>query len=151
MKLGAEALLDSNVLVAAVVSTHDDNEPSAALLATASPGRFALAAHSFAEAFVTLTKQGPWAAFNWTARDALIGLEYVLPRLTVVGLSPAQTADAVRRYAQAGLIGARVYDHLIGSVAVHHAIPRIITLNLRHMRSLFPALDVVEPADALTR
>jgi len=65
----------------------------------------------------------------------------------LVGLTPAQTYDAVRDYAAEGGIGARVYDKLIGQAAVLHGIGAIVTWNARHMRGLFPDRDVCTPAE----
>jgi hypothetical protein len=64
-----------------------------------------------------------------------------------VGLTAAQTFDATRTFAQDGGIGARLYDRLIGEAAIIHEIPVIITLNIGHMRSLFPTLTVVTPKE----
>jgi predicted nucleic acid-binding protein len=62
-----------------------------------------------------------------------------------LGLTPAQTFEATRRYAASGGIGARLYDALIGEAAVLHGIPDIVTWNTGHMRGLFPNLDVLTP------
>jgi hypothetical protein len=67
----------------------------------------------------------------------------------LLGLSPAQTFDAVRTYANAGGIGARVYDHLIGQAATTAGIPCIITWNTGHLRSLFSSLTVETPTSFL--
>ena len=149
MKPFAEALLDSNVVIAALAEEHDHHGPSAALFADGLARRYAIAAHSFAEVFVTLTRRGPRAAFGWSAVQAAAMLESVAASTQMVGLSPAQTFDAIRRYAGASGVGPRLYDHLIGMAAVQYGIPRIVTWNLRHMRDLFPALDVVDPVAAL--
>lgn len=63
----------------------------------------------------------------------------------LVGLTPAQSFDAVGSFAGSGGIGARPYDGLIGEAAVVHNIPAIVTWNTPHMRSLFPELAVSTP------
>ncbi len=146
--MAAEALLDSNVVIAMVAEAHEHHAASAALLPAGGERRFAVAAHSYAEAYATLTRQGASAVFRWSAADAWGTLESVAAATVLVGLSPAQTFDTVRRYAEDGGIGARLYDRLIGQVAVQYAISRIITWNVRHMRGLFPSLDVRNPAAA---
>lgn len=70
---------------------------------------------------------------------------------TFVGLSPARSSDTVRSFAENGAVGARLYDRLIGQVAIQYAILRIVSWNVRHMRDLFPDLDVCDPVDALAR
>lgn len=141
-----EALLDSNVIIAMVAEAHEHHAASAALLPIGREGRFAVAAHSYAEAFATLTRRNASAAFRWPAEDAWATLASIAAATRLVGLSPAQTFDAIRAYAEDGGIGARLYDRLIGQFAIHYAIPRIVTWNVGHMRDLFPGLDVVDPA-----
>ena len=145
----ASALLDSNVVVAAVAATHQHHAPSAALFAANETRRFAVAAHSYAEALVTLTKRGPGGPFRWPAAEAWLVLQSIVAETTLLGLTPAQTLGAVRSYAEGGGIGPRLYDRLIGEVAVHHAIPRIITWNVAHMQGLFPELVVQTPTQLL--
>ena len=144
-----EALLDSNVIIAMVAEEHEHHAASAALMPDASSRRFAVAAHSYAEAYATLTRRSANAVFRWSAEDAWGTLESVAGATILVGLSPAQTFDTIRGYAEDGGIGPRLYDRLIGQVAVQCAIPRIITWNVGHMRDLFPGLEVVDPVTAL--
>ena len=149
MKPSVDALLDSNVLVALVAEAHERHPASAALFADQPRQGFAVAAHSYAEVYHTLTRRGPRAAFAWAPRDAWATLESVRALTTLLGLSPAQMIGTVRNYAASGGIGARLYDRLIGEVAVRNRIPRIVTWNLGHMRDLFPELEVLDPEAAL--
>ncbi len=66
---------------------------------------------------------------------------------SLIGLTASQTFDSIRIYAQGGGIGARLYDLLIGEAAIAHAIPRIVTWNVGHMRGLFPDLTIMTPRD----
>lgn len=141
----AEALLDSNVLVAMLAEAHEHHAPSLALVLSDEPAGFAVCAHSYAEAYSTLTRRGEHAPFRFTPEEAWAALESVRAITTLVGLTPAQTFDAIRSYAQTGGVGARLYDRLIGEAAVAHDIKTLITWNLGHMRSLFPSLAVVTP------
>ena len=142
----AEALLDSNVVIAMLVEAHEHHVPSLNLLLDRDPARFAVAAHSYAEAYSTLTRRGERAPFQFTPEEAWAALESVRAVTTLVGLDPPRTLDAIRDYARGGGIGARLYDRLIGEAAVANGIPRIVTWNDRHMRSLFPHLGVTTPA-----
>ncbi len=74
-------------------------------------------------------------------------MESVRTITALVGLTPAQTFDAIRSYAQTGGVGARLYDRLIGGAAVAHDIKIIVTWNVGHMRGLFPSLTVLTPKD----
>ena len=143
----AEALLDSNVIIASISSEHPHHRASRALFELSPPRNFAIAAHSFSEAYVTLTRQGGAGIFGLRADEAWAALDMLRTRANLVGLTASQSLDTVRTYAAGGGIGARLYDALIGQTAVMHAIPTIITWNTRHMKGLFPGLDVATPVD----
>jgi predicted nucleic acid-binding protein len=143
----AEALLDTNVIIGALAEAHEHHAPSLALFTGEGAPRLAVAAHSYAEAYATLTRRGERAPFRFTAEEAWAALESVAAVTALVGLTPAQGFAAVRAFAQAGGIGARLYDRLIGEAAVAHDLPAIITWNVGHMRSLFPSLEIVTPLD----
>ena len=140
-----DALLDSNVIIAMVAEGHEHPVASAALM-EGQAKRFAVAAHSYAEAYTTLTRKSAGAPFQWSSEDAWATLQSVAAATGLVGLSPAQTFDTIRSYAENGGIGARLYDRLIGQIAVQYGISRIITWNISHMRGLFPMLDIQAPA-----
>jgi predicted nucleic acid-binding protein len=146
--LKAAALLDSNVLIAMLAEAHEHHRPSLDLLIGKKDADYAVSAHSYAEAYSTLTRQGERGPFRFPPAEAWAALESVRAVTALVGLTAAQTFDAIRSYAQGGGIGARLYDLLIGQAAIVHEIPAIITWNVGHMRSLFPALTIVTPADA---
>jgi predicted nucleic acid-binding protein len=142
---GAAALLDSNVVIASLAEEHEHHAASLALLTAGDPGSFAVTAHSFAEAYATLTRRGDRAPFGFTATEARAALESVRAVVALIGLTPSQIFDTVCRYADLGGIGPRLYDALIGEAAVAHGIPAIVTWNTRHMAGLFPKLTVVNP------
>ena len=140
------ALLDSNVVLASVVETHQHHAPSNALFGDFPAQSFAVAAHSYSEVYANLTRKAPTSPFHWQAEEAIAALESVAARCALVGLTHAQTFDAIREFASEGGIGPRLYDKLIGQSAVLNGLDAIITWNLGHMRSLFPSLDVQDPA-----
>jgi len=140
-----DALLDSNVLIATLVEAHEHHGPSLDLLVNYSETQFAISAHSYAEAYSTLTRRGDRAPFQFTPGEAWAALESVRAVTGLVGLTASQTFEAIRNYAQNGGIGARLYDRLIGEAAVAHGIPGIITWNVGHMRNLFPNLHITTP------
>lgn len=142
--LAAEALVDSNVIIAALVEAHEHHAPSLALFAEGMP-RLAVSAHSHAETYATLTRRGDHARFRFTAEEAWSALESVAAVTDLIGLTPAQGFAAIGAFARQGGIGARLYDRLIGEAALAHGLPAIVTWNTGHMRGLFPALTVVTP------
>jgi len=140
-----EALLDSNVVVAILAEAHEHHPASLALLDGPRRARFAVSAHSYAEAYSTLTRGGERAPFGFTAGEAWAALASLRAITSLVGLTAAQTFEATGLYAASGGIGPRLYDALIGGAAVVHGIPGIVTWNVGHMRGLFPNLDVLTP------
>jgi len=141
--LSCVALVDSNVVIAAVAEAHEHHPASLALFDRQD---LAVAAHSYAEAYSTLTRRGERAPFAFAPPEAWAALQSVRAVTAILGLTPAQTFDAVRDYARAGGVGARLYDKLIGEVAALNEIPIIVTWNTAHLKSLFPDLEVVTPA-----
>lgn len=142
-----EALLDTNVILASLDFDHEHHGPSSALLRTSGPDRFAVPAHTLAEAYSTLTRGGGSGPFNWSPAEAVAALDNIRSITVLLGLTAAQTFDAVRDYASAGGVGPRLCDKLIGQVAVAHGIKAIVSWNVRHMRGLFPELDVRTPSE----
>lgn len=149
MAARGDGLLDSNVLIALLAEAHEHHAASIALFLGKTGFRFAIAAHSYAETYSTLTRRGGPAPFGFAPSEAWAALESVRAATDLVGLTPAQTFDVVRRYAGDGGVGPRLYDRLIGEAAVAHGLPRIVTWDVTHMRGLFPSLVVATPADVL--
>ena len=141
-----DALLDTNVVVAAVAEEHPHHGESYALLTRRDAKRFGVAAHGYAEAFNTLSRGGS-ASFGWTPSRVMTALDSVRAKTVLIGLSAEQTYDAVRDYALLGGVGPRVYDRLIGQAAVLNGIGAIVSWNVRHMSGLFPDLDVRTPGE----
>ncbi|WP_375428854.1 type II toxin-antitoxin system VapC family toxin [uncultured Sphingomonas sp.] len=146
-----EALLDSNVLVAAVAEDHERHASSLALVTAIWSDQLAVAAHSYTEAFNTLTRRGARGQFQRSPDDAWAALSSIVAVTRLVGLTPSQTLDGLRLHAAAGGIGARLYDHLIGQAAVLAGARVIVTWNTGHLRSLFPGMAVETPEEHLTR
>ena len=68
---------------------------------------------------------------------------------SVRALDALETLEALSRFAAIGGAGARLYDYLIGHVAVVASAGRIVTWNVRHLRPLFPTLEVLTPKEAI--
>lgn len=143
----AGLLIDSNAIIAALASEHEHHAPSRDLIFRIADLRFAVAAHSYSEAFNHLTKpRGLFRRRPETVRDSLTALR---ANSRLVGLTPQQTLAAIGRFAELGGVGARLYDYLIGECARRSGLGRLITWNTAHMRGLFPDLEVMTPAEAL--
>ena len=141
-------LVDSNVFVAAIAETHDRHAPSFAFI-EANVGRIALSAHSLSEAYNMLTRPAG-RGFGLEPNLVSHALRTMRDRHRLIGLTPAQTLDAIGRFAGMGGIGPRLYDFLIGRAAVVHGWRTIVTWNVRDIHGLFPGLRVATPADAMS-
>lgn len=102
MTLRPVALLDSNVIIAAIVDEHQHHQPSSTLLAGMSDGRLAIAAYSFAEAYATLTSRRTVVGFGLPPENAWRSLMSVAEITTLIGLQPSDAFEDVGLYAQAG-------------------------------------------------
>ena len=145
--MSAIALVDSNALIAIVATEHQHHEASLRFGALFQRARFAVADHSFAGAYNTLTRAGPQGPARFTPDEAIAVLEDLHRRVDLLGLRPSQVFDGLRRYALAGGVGPRLNDKSIGDVAVFHGIGTIATWNRNHMIGLFPTLTVKTPSD----
>ena len=76
------ALIDSNVLIAMLAEAHEHHGPSLGLLIDGHDAQFAVAAHSYAEAYNTFTRRGERAPFQFTP-------ERLGPRWKAFAPSPA--------------------------------------------------------------
>ncbi len=65
----------------------------------------ACAAHSLAEVYASLTRMP--GQLRMTPSDALLFLERLQERLTIVALDAAEYVSGIQRLAAAGIIGAR--------------------------------------------
>ena len=144
-------LIDTNVIVAAVAEAHEHHAPSLELFSIEPPIKLAVAAHCYAEAFTTLTRRGDHAPFRWPPAEAWAALESVAAVTRLVGLTPAQSFDAVRDFAAAGHIGARIYDHLIARAALAAGAEVLVTWNVSHFRGLVEGVDILTPAEMIAR
>jgi predicted nucleic acid-binding protein len=137
-------LLDSSVLVAALAKTH----PNSAVIscALADIGAAVVFDHSFLEAYRVLTGQNvERGGFNKPPGETVLGLQRLTRAYRVIGLSPRERIDALSHFAGQNVISARIYDALIGYAGILHGAQRIMTLNGKNFRSLFPALEIIEP------
>ncbi len=126
---------------------HEHHEWSSTILQQTPAADILLSAHALSEAFNRLTRGGASGIFppdrTATALRDLSGMA------SVRALDAAETLAAISQFAAMGGTGARLYDYLIGYVAVVERVERIITWNIRHMRPLFANLDVLTPKEAI--
>lgn len=133
-------LLDTSVLVAAMVRAHPRNAAARPWLARAIAGEIGLvlAAHSLAELHATLTALPLKPRIS--AETAARLRDENLPATTeIVALEVEDYRVVLRRMAQLGLAGGIVYDGLIARAAEIAGVDRLVTLNESHFRRSWPA------------
>lgn len=143
-------LIDTNVVVAALVPTHPHHGPSAAVLNDERLEIF-IAAHALAEAYSTLTRRGTGWAYQFAPERAVTALQSVIDLTRTITMSPAQTLDAIRMFSARGGRGPELYDFLIGQTGLLAGAAAIVTWNMRHFRPLFPDERVETPPECLAR
>lgn len=129
---------DSSVLVAVFLGDHQHHAASLKLFIQASPERSYCAAHSVAEVFAVTTRLplrppiGP--------EQAILFLEEIAARLTLVSLSGDEYLAAITGAADKGISGGRIYDALILQCAAKVNAEQIYTWNSRHFAQIAPEL-----------
>jgi predicted nucleic acid-binding protein len=140
------ALLDTSVLVAALVEAHPRHGRAFVWLQRARRGEVngIIAAHSIAETFAVLTslplspRIAPPTAWTLLERS-------VLANCRSVSLSVTDIRQVVARLSRQGLMGDIVYDALIAEAGSKARAERIVTLNPADFRRVADASIVQEP------
>jgi predicted nucleic acid-binding protein len=125
---------DTTVLVAAVLEEHEHYERSHRAFSTASRSSAFCAAHNLAEVYVALTRYP--GKQRLSADQALVALEVIGERLTIVVLDVNEYVAAIRRFAAIGIIGGTLYDGLIASCALKVEADVLYTWNTDHFLRL---------------
>jgi predicted nucleic acid-binding protein len=142
------ALLDTSVLVAALVESHGRHAQTFPWLQGVRRGEVhgVIAAHSVAETYAVLSTLPVSPRVSPSAAWALIE-HSILPFVEAVDLSASEAQEVVRHVSRQGLIGGVVYDALISAAAAKARVECIVTLNPGDFRRVAQAgaPDVREP------
>lgn len=141
-------LLDTSVLVAAMVEAHPAHERALPWLQRVEAGidSGVVAAHSVAELYAVLTTLPIRPRIAPAVARRLIE-QNVLTNCEIVALSGADYANVISHLASTGIVGGATYDALILHAATKVEVDRIATLNEGDLRRVYPALSskVVAP------
>jgi predicted nucleic acid-binding protein len=129
---------DTSVLVAAFRGGHVHHEPSLKRFATAEKRHSACGLHSLAEVFSVMTTLPVKPMIP--PEQALLFVEEVRNRLTLVSLSVEEYLAAIQNVASRAFTGGRVYDSLLLACAAKCKAQAVYTWNLKHYQSLAPDL-----------
>ena len=134
-------LLDTSVLVAAMVEAHPAHERALPWLRRIKQDTDLgfVSAHSLAELYAILTRLPvhpriiPGVAWHLIKANVLGSFE-------VVSLSDKDYAAVIEHLSSSGLVGGVTYDALILYAAIKVGVDRVVTLNENDFRRIYPHL-----------
>ena len=129
---------DTSVLIAAFWGGHVHHVRSLQRFAAAEKRRSACGIHSLAEVYAVMTALPVKPMIP--PEQALLFVEEVRNRLTLVSLSAAEYFAAIQNAASRGFTGGRIYDSLLLACAAKCKAQAVYTGNLKHYQSLAPDL-----------
>lgn len=134
-----KALLDTSVLVAALLRDHEDHGRCQPWLARAAQGEVDLhvASHSMAELYAVLSGLPARPRLSPAACLRLV-TEAVERHAHLVVLSAAETMDVVRRCAMLELAGGVIHDALIARAAAKTRVEALVTLDVHDFQRAWP-------------
>jgi predicted nucleic acid-binding protein len=133
------AFVDTSVLLASANADHVHHGPSRELVLSLSRRHDSCAAHSLAELYSTLTRM-PFPQRR-NASQAMLFVEDVHTRLTLVALTSDEYFAAISEYSAMGVAGGAIYDALIAQCALKAKAQSIYTWNVRHFRQFGPDVE----------
>jgi predicted nucleic acid-binding protein len=143
-----KVLLDTSVLVAALVEPHPEHKRSFPWLSgtKSKSSEVVISSHTLAELYAVLTTLPVSPKISPGLAARLIH-ESVEPRATIVPLSTSDYLATIRRLSDLGFSGGAVYDALIIKAAQKSGADRIVTLNTRDFKRIWPegTSRIVEP------
>lgn len=141
-------LLDTSVLVAAMVEAHPAHERGKAWFnrVTSGTDKGLVAAHSIAELYAILTTLPVNPPISSSDAEQLIQ-KNIAEKLEIVSLSSEDYLQVVDGLAEIGIVGGATYDALILRAAENAKVDLVVTLNEKDFRRVNPSLadKVVAP------
>jgi predicted nucleic acid-binding protein len=133
-----KAFLDTSVLVATFYADHEHHPPSIDLFLRFGKKDTCCGAHSLAEVYATLT--GMPGKRRVSGDEALLFLDDIRQRLTLVALDGEEYFQMTGTSAAGGLVGGAIYDAILGHCALKAKAEVIYTWNPRDFLRLSPAI-----------
>lgn len=134
-------LLDTSVLVAAMVEAHPAHELALPYLQRIKDNSDTgiVAAHSTAELYAVLTTLPVYPRISPPIARRLIR-QNVLDSCEIVCLSQADYSAIIDHLSDSGIVGGVTYDALILYTALKVNVDRVITLNKEDFQRVYPGL-----------
>jgi predicted nucleic acid-binding protein len=127
---------DASVLLPAFLEDHEHHEPSLRAFLKADKKLGCCAAHTLAELYATFTRLP--GKHRLSGDQALLFLENVRERLTIITLSAEEYFLAMKESAAAGIVGGTVYDALLARCALRAGAEVLYTWNTKHFQQFAP-------------
>lgn len=125
---------DTSVLIPVFLSDHEHHDRSFAAFAAADRRSACCAAHSLAEVYATVTRLP--GKYRLSGEQAVLFLEAIEERLTIVSLEGDEYLRTIRRAAVEGIVGGALYDYLLAACALKAGAEVLYTWNLRDFKRL---------------
>lgn len=129
-----KTFLDTSVLVATFYGDHEHHDESLGLFCRLSRAESCTAAHCLLELYAVVT--GMSGNNRASPDEALLFLEGVHERMTVVALDAPEYASLLNDAAAANIHGGTCYDALIAQCALKAQAETIYTWNVKHFQRL---------------
>jgi len=129
---------DTSVLIGAFWRGHPHHQASLKLLSVANKRKAACAMHTLAEVYATMTALPVKDLIP--PDQALLFVQEVRDRLTVVTLTEEEYYTTIEQAAALHFTSRRIYDALLLRCAAKVKAETIYTWNLKHFRAINPAL-----------
>jgi predicted nucleic acid-binding protein len=127
---------DTSVLVASFWRGHRDHEASLKRVAVANKEKSSCALHTLAEVYATMTALPVKEVIP--PEQALLFVQEVRDRFTVVTLNESEYYDTIQRAAELGFASGRIYDALLLRCAAKVKAEVIYTWNVKHFKAIDP-------------
>jgi len=139
-----KTLFDTSIIVAALVENHPMHERSLPWFQQAKAKDFDLviASHTLVELYAVLTTLPIRPRITPSITWKLIQ-ENIDTMATIVSLSPAEYSTTIKQISELGLAGGIIYDALIAKVAQKARVERLLTLNTKHFKQIWPDGDKI--------
>jgi predicted nucleic acid-binding protein len=134
-----KVFLDTNVVVAAVVTNHNRHEDALAALDRVqnSHDDGFVSSHSLAEMYAVLTRLPP--PMRHSPEQALLTIEEnVLQFFKISALTGDDYAELIRESGLAGIQGGTIYDAVLLKCAHRARVECLYTFNLKHFQAIAP-------------
>ena len=125
-----KGFFDSSVLVPVFYGDHIHHRASLDLFIQFDTSTGCCGAHSLAEVYSTLTRMP--GKHRISGEQALLFVGSLRERLSIIGMSGDEYADALTASATAGVVGGGIYDAMLAHCALKAKAEIIYTWNERH-------------------